>query len=66
MYLCTFATNCTAKRSFSALKRVKSHLRSTMESDKLNASSIESEMLRSINYDDVIDDFTSKKVCHKM
>jgi len=69
MYLCTFATNCTAERSFSALKRVKSHLRSTLESDRLNATSIlhiESEMLRSINYDDIIDDFASKKVRHKM
>ncbi|XP_060836474.1 zinc finger MYM-type protein 1-like [Rhopalosiphum padi] len=69
MYLCTFATNCTAERSFSALKRVKSHLRSTLESDRLNATSIlhiESEMLRSINYDDIIDDFASKKVRRKM
>lgn len=40
MYLCTFATNCTAERSFSASKRVKSHLRSTLESDRLNATSI--------------------------
>ncbi|XP_025205923.1 zinc finger MYM-type protein 1-like [Melanaphis sacchari] len=69
MYLCTFATNCTAERSFSALKRVKSHLRSTLESDRLNATSIlhiESEMLRSINYDDIIDDFATKKVRRKM
>jgi len=69
MYLCTFATNCTAERSFSALKRVKSHLRSTLESDRLNATSmlhIESDdMLRSINYDDIIDDFASKKVRRK-
>ncbi|KAE9522628.1 hypothetical protein AGLY_016991 [Aphis glycines] len=69
MYLCTFATNSTAERSFSALKRVKSHLRSTLESDRLNATSIlhiESEMLRSINYDDIIDDFAAKKVGRKM
>jgi hypothetical protein len=69
MYLCTFATNSIAERSFSALKRVKSHLRSTLESERLNATSvlhIESEMLRSINYDDIIDDFASKKVRRKM
>lgn len=40
MYLCTFATNCTGERSFTALKRVKSHLHSTMESERLNATSI--------------------------
>jgi len=40
MYLCTFATNCTAERSFSVLKTVKLHLRSRMESDRLNATSI--------------------------
>jgi len=42
---------------------------STLESDRLNATSIlriESEMIRSINYNDIIDDSASKKVRRKM
>lgn len=69
MFLCTFATNCSADRSFSVLKRVKSHLRSTVEANRLNVTSIlqiECEKLCGINYDDIIDDFASKKGRRKM
>jgi len=53
MYLGMHVCN-VADRSFSALKRVKSHLCPTIESDRLYATSIlyiEPEMFRSINYD---------------
>lgn len=39
IYLCTAVSNCSAERSFSALKRIKSCLRSTMKEDKLNSFS---------------------------
>ena len=32
----TIPTSCTAERSFSALRRLKSYLRSTMDQEKLN------------------------------
>jgi hypothetical protein len=37
MFVCTPATNASAERSFSALKRIKDHLRSLLQQDKLNA-----------------------------
>ncbi|XP_065678120.1 zinc finger MYM-type protein 1-like [Hydra vulgaris] len=41
IYLCCPTSNCSAERSFSALKRVKSYLRSRMTSDRLNRKSVE-------------------------
>lgn len=64
MFLCTFASNCSAEYSFSTLKKVKSYFRSTMESDRLNVTSklhIESDKLSGINYDNIIDDFALKE-----
>lgn len=64
MLLCTPASNCSAERSFSALKRVKNYLRSTIEENRLNSLSvmyIESEIMQSIDYDDVIRSFAQKK-----
>src|SRR5215469_16775289 len=54
------ASNCSAERSFSVLRRIKNYLRSTMSHDRLNWSavlSIESDMTKKINYDDIIDLF---------
>ncbi|KYN17600.1 Zinc finger MYM-type protein 1 [Trachymyrmex cornetzi] len=53
-------TNCSAERSFSVLRRVKNYLRSTMCDERLNCSAvltIESEIAKRINYDDIIDSF---------
>ena len=63
--LCTPASNCSAERSFSALKRVKNYLRSNIEENRLNLLSvmyIESKIMQSIDYDDVIRSFAQKKV----
>ena len=63
--LCTPASNCSAERSFSALKRVKNYLRSNIGENRLNLLSvmyIESEIMQSIDYDDVIRSFAQKKV----
>lgn len=59
MYACTPAANCTAERSFSCLKRVKSYLRSKMTNDRLNSLAIlaiEAQLVRSVNYTEIIDD----------
>jgi hypothetical protein len=68
IFLCTAVTNCSAERSFSTLKRVKNYLRSRMTEDRLNALSvlsIESELARALDYDDIIDSFATRKVRRK-
>ena len=64
LYLCQFATNCTGERSFSALKRVKTDLRSTTSQGRMSALSllcIESELVRSLSFDHIVDDFARSK-----
>ncbi|KAL5166612.1 Zinc finger MYM-type protein 1 [Glycine soja] len=54
----------SAERNFSKLKIIKTYLRSTMSQQRLNKLallSIEKEMLNEINYDNLIDNFTSQK-----
>lgn len=54
----------SGERSFSKLKLIKNHLRSTMEQDRLNGLSIisiEHELADTISFDDIIDDFAAKK-----
>lgn len=64
MALCTPATNCSGERSFSCLKNVKNYHRSTLSQEKLNSLAllcIESPLVQSMTYDDIIDDFASVK-----
>ena len=54
----------STERSFSKLKIIKTYLRSTMSQQRLNKLtllSIEKEMLNEINYDNLINNFTSQK-----
>lgn len=54
----------TGERSFSKLKLIKNHLRSTMGQERLNALaliSIEQEIANKINFDEVIDSFAALK-----
>ncbi|KAL2957991.1 hypothetical protein AAZX31_18G182000 [Glycine max] len=54
----------STERSFSKLKIIKTYLRSTMSQQRMNRLallSIEKEMLNEINYDNLIDNFTSQK-----
>jgi hypothetical protein len=56
VFLSMAVTNCSGERSFSALKRVKNYLRSTLHQGKLNALAllfIESEFMHTIEFDDV-------------
>ena len=62
-------TNCSGERSFSQLKRIKNELRTTMSQEKLSAFSImciERTKLRSISFDDIINDFAFGKSRKKM
>lgn len=62
LFLTLMVTNCSGERSFSVLKRVKNYLRSTMSQTRLSALallSIESDIARSLNYDDIIHHFAS-------
>lgn len=56
-------TVASAERSFSQLKLLKTYMRSTMLQDRLNGLAmiaIENELLESVEYEDLIDDFASK------
>ncbi|KAL4122200.1 hypothetical protein QTP88_014574 [Uroleucon formosanum] len=60
MFLCTPCSNCTAERSFSTLRRIKTYLRSTISKERLNSLAIlniESEITKQIKYEDIIDHF---------
>ena len=61
-------TNCSAERSFSCLKRIKNYLRSTITEDRLNNLAllcIESDILLSLDFEDIITDFTNQKTRRK-
>ena len=67
IYLTLMVSNCSGERSFSALKRIKNVLRSTTTDQKLNNLSlmcIEAEVLRKIDFQDIIKEFASRK-CRK-
>ena len=54
----------SAERSFSKLKLIKTYLRSTMSQKPLSGLaviSINHQLANQISYDDIIDDFASKK-----
>ncbi|GKF12451.1 zinc finger MYM-type protein 1 [Tanacetum coccineum] len=56
-------TVASAERSFSKLILLKSYLRSTMSQERLNGLAliaIENDILESVNYDDLINNFASK------
>ena len=53
-----------SERSYSRLKIIKNHLRSTMSDDRLSSLavlSIEHEVTKSLEHDDVLSEFASKK-----
>ena len=61
-------TVASAERSFSKLKLLKTYLRSTMSQERLNGLAliaIENDILETIKYEDLIDDFASKSVRRK-
>ena len=64
IFLTLMITNCSAERSFSKLKRIKSAQRSIMSQERLDMLSlmyIESDVLREIDFDDIVEDFIDRK-----
>lgn len=64
IYLCMMVSNCSGERSFSKLKIIKNRLRTTLDQEKLNwlsLMSIESDVLRSIDFRYIIKDFANSK-----
>ena len=53
MYSILIVTNCSGERSFSKLKYIENRLRTTM--------SIEYDILRETDFDDLITDFAQRK-----
>ncbi|XP_050876930.1 uncharacterized protein LOC127080662 [Lathyrus oleraceus] len=61
-------TVASAERSFSKLKLLKTYLRSTMSQERLNGLAliaIENDILETLKYEDLVDDFASKNVRRK-
>jgi hypothetical protein len=62
IYLTIPVTSVTAERTFSAMKRIKTHLRNTMGQERLSSLSliqVEKELTKSIKLESVIDKFGS-------
>ncbi|XP_060852987.1 zinc finger MYM-type protein 1-like isoform X2 [Rhopalosiphum padi] len=69
MLLCTPVSNCSTERSFSALKRIKSYLRSNIGEERLTAlaiMNIESDVTTAISYDDIIQEFAQDHARRKV
>lgn len=65
MFLTLPVTNCEGERSFSLLGRVKNELRTKMKQERLSWLSlmaIESELTKSLDFDDIIQEFAQRKV----
>lgn len=65
----TAVVNYTGERAFLLLKRVKNYLRSSISKKRLNALfllNLENKLLNSKNVNDLINDFSSKRVRKKM
>lgn len=68
IFLCMMVSNASGERTFSKLKIVKSFHRSSLKQERLNSLSIlsiENDILRKLNFHDVIDDFAAKKCRRK-
>ncbi|XP_048031791.1 zinc finger MYM-type protein 1-like [Megalobrama amblycephala] len=68
MYLTLPIANCSGERSFYLLKRVKTYRRATVTEKKLNAFAllaIENGFTTALDFEDIIEDFTSSKLRRK-
>ena len=64
VYLILMVTNCSGERSFSKLKYIKNRLRTTTTNERvthLSLMSIEYDILRETDFDDLITDFAQRK-----
>jgi len=63
MYLVLMVSNCSAERSFSKMKLIKNRLRTSLGNERLSdlaLMSIESDILRDINFEDLVNEFAKK------
>ena len=68
IYWCRFVTNCKGEHSFLKVKLLKNHLRNTMGQDRLSALAIlaiENELLKTIDFSDIISEFAEAKCRRK-
>ena len=68
IYLCMFVANCKGERSFSKLKLILNYLRNTMGQTRLTSLallSMESNILRKLDFQDVINNFAKLKARRK-
>ena len=64
LFLTLPVSNCEGERTFSKLKRIKNELRTTMGQKRLSALSlmaVESELVRGLDFEDIITEFSKKK-----
>jgi hypothetical protein len=64
MFMCLMVTNCTGERSFSKMALIKNKLRSTMTNRRLNALellSLENDLLQTVSFADIVEQFASAK-----
>ena len=64
IYLILMVSNCSGERSFSKLKLIENRLRTSMKQERLvnlAIMSIESDILRELNFSDIISDFAAQK-----
>lgn len=69
LFLTLPISNCSGERSFSALKRIKNYLRSSLRQEKLSDLSllfIEQEKLEKLSFDNVIHQFAIEKCRRKL
>lgn len=68
IFLSMMVSNSTGERSFSKLKIIQNDLRNSMSESRLNSlflMSIESDLLATIDFADVINEFSSLKLRNK-
>ena len=69
LFLYLMVANCSRKKSFSQLKRIKNELPFTLSQDKLISlcrMCIESEKLSELSFYNIIEDFAGKKARKRM
>ena len=69
IFLTLMVTNCTTEYSFSQMKRIQIQHRTMTGKERLESLSllmIEADLLRQINFEDLIKDFANKKCRRKL